>query len=291
MEFEELISHYRIRLSSEAGIALWKINPDICKEDNAPEINLHSVLFVANGELKISVQGKEYVLTKNCFADIIGDQQSLSFLSASTHLQAYHLMLKQEYIATLFKNKPPFSVSYVLNKKINPLSTMDAEHAKLILRQLDDIQQTFATPSHTFRESLLKCKAWIFFMEIANIFIRNEKEEEEEALFKTDRKRMLFIRFLKLLENRIKKEHSVDFYASELCITSQYLRRIVREVSGKTVYEWICEKLIGEIIKLLEDTDMPIQQIADELHFSDQAVLTKFFKRHKGLSPTKYRNR
>lgn len=290
MEFKELISHYRIRLSSEKGIALWKINPDSCGQDDAPQINLHSILFVSNGELRISVKGKEYLLGKNCIADIIDEEPSLSLLSASPHLQAYHLILDKEYISELFKNKPFFPVSYVMNRLSNPLFPVTTEHTRLILHRLNDMEQTFRVQSPALREAMLKCKIWIFFMEISHIFLRDEKEAEEN-LFKNNRKREVFVQFLKLLQQHIKKEHSVDFYASQLCITSQYLRRIVREISGKTVYLWISEKLVSEIIKLLEDTDMTIQQIADELHFSDQAVLTKFFKRHKGLSPTKYRNR
>lgn len=45
-----------------------------------------------------------------------------------------------------------------------------------------------------------------------------------------------------------------------------------------------------EIVNLLINTDKTMQAIADELHFSDQAVLTKFFRRIKGVSPLQYRN-
>ena len=75
------------------------------------------------------------------------------------------------------------------------------------------------------------------------------------------------------------QEHGVGFYASELCVTTQYLGRIVRQFTGKTVYHWICEALVREIAQLLSDTDASLQEIADQLHFSDQAVMSKMFKR------------
>ena len=50
------------------------------------------------------------------------------------------------------------------------------------------------------------------------------------------------------------------------------------------------EELVREIVNLLINTDKTMQAIADELHFSDQAVLTKFFRRIKGVSPLQYRN-
>ena len=57
---------------------------------------------------------------------------------------------------------------------------------------------------------------------------------------------------------------------SEHGVTTQYLGRIVRQFTGKTVYHWICEALVREIAQLLSDTDASLQEISDQLHFSDR---------------------
>ncbi|WP_423775772.1 helix-turn-helix domain-containing protein [Bacteroides stercorirosoris] len=57
------------------------------------------------------------------------------------------------------------------------------------------------------------------------------------------------------------------------------------------MYSWISQSLMCEVCKVLDETNIPISQIAEELNFSDQAVLSKFFKRYKGGSPLNYRNR
>ncbi|RGX77202.1 AraC family transcriptional regulator [Bacteroides stercorirosoris] len=57
------------------------------------------------------------------------------------------------------------------------------------------------------------------------------------------------------------------------------------------MYSWISQSLMCEVCKVLDETNIPISQIAEELNFSDQAVLSKFFKRYKGVSPLNYRNR
>ncbi len=36
---------------------------------------------------------------------------------------------------------------------------------------------------------------------------------------------------------------------------------------------------------------IPVSQIAEELHFSDQASFCKFFKKHKKVTPMAYRRR
>jgi len=289
MKFEEFISSYQVRLVLKDGVALHKITPAMCGGNSATITDLHSIIFVMDGELEIKIQKKKYLLTKNCFVDLIGEQQSLMLLSGSYDLDAYYLVLTRDYIIDLFKNRPPFSVDYVLNKKLNPISVIDDNYTDVVVRCLRDLEQAFRNEGHIFRDSMIKCKTWIFFTEIANLFI--QKERESEIRKRDDQKKILFMKFLKMLPFHVKKEHAVDFYASKLCVTPQYLGRVVKELSNKTVYSWISQSLMCEVCKVLDETNMPISQIAEELNFSDQAVLSKFFKRYKGVSPLNYRNR
>ena len=41
---------------------------------------------------------------------------------------------------------------------------------------------------------------------------------------------------------------------------------------------------------LLQQTSLPIVQIADRLHFSESASFTRFFTRMKGMTPREFRN-
>ena len=41
--------------------------------------------------------------------------------------------------------------------------------------------------------------------------------------------------------------------------------------------------------RLLRDPELTIQQIAEKMSFSDQSSFGKFFKKHTGVSPLKYR--
>mgnify|MGYP000768126691 CR=1 FL=1 len=288
MTFKEILSYYQIRLFSEDGIALRKMNPAYYDESNCEiaTLNEHSIFFVTEGELKIKVQGKTFLLTRNYYADII-DDLPVQLLGTSSDIRAYHLVLSEDFLFTLFKSRPPFPVSYILEKKTNPLFKIEEKSSNLISRCLEDIGQTLENQSHCFRKEMLQCKTRVFFMEIANLFLQAQNKTDTTE---TNRKRMLFTHFVKMLPEHVRKEHTVNYYASRLCVTPQYLGRIVQEFSGKTVYRWISETLVRDIIQLLMDTDMTIQEIANELNFSDQAVLSKMFKRHQGVSPLKFRN-
>ena len=99
----------------------------------------------------------------------------------------------------------------------------------------------------------------------------------------------LFFDFLRLVPIHFAEHHDVGFYASQLCITPRYLSQIVRDVSGRTVVDYINEMLLMEASYLLQQTSLPIVDIADRLHFSETASFTRFFTRMKGMNPREFR--
>ncbi len=62
-----------------------------------------------------------------------------------------------------------------------------------------------------------------------------------------------------------------------------------REVSGRTVVDYINQMLLIEASYMLKQTSFPIVQIADHLHFSEPASFTRFFTRMKGMNPKEFR--
>ena len=85
------------------------------------------------------------------------------------------------------------------------------------------------------------------------------------------------------------EHHDIAFYASRLCISPRYLSQIVRDISGRTVIDYINQMLMLEASYLLLQTSLPIGEIAERLHFSETASFTRFFTRMKGTSTREYR--
>lgn len=101
----------------------------------------------------------------------------------------------------------------------------------------------------------------------------------------------LYLNFLRLLSQHYAEHRNIAFYASELCITTTYLSRIVRQVSGHTVVQYIDQMLLMESAWLLQTTSLTVAQIADRLHFADTTTFARFFKRLKGCTPKEYRQK
>ena len=91
---------------------------------------------------------------------------------------------------------------------------------------------------------------------------------------------------MQLVRDHGAQEHQVAFYSEKLCITPRYLHQItVRYMGGRSPKQLIDEQLVAEIKVLLSEPDLSVTEIAERLHFTDQSCLTRFFKKHTGLSP------
>ena len=73
-----------------------------------------------------------------------------------------------------------------------------------------------------------------------------------------------------------------------LCLSPRYLSSVIRDVSGRTVVEWVNQAVILEAKVLLKHSDLLTYQIADELHFPNPSFFSKFFKRMTGMTPQEY---
>ena len=99
----------------------------------------------------------------------------------------------------------------------------------------------------------------------------------------------IFIGFIRLLPHHFAQHHDIAFYASALHITPVYLSRVVRQVTGRTVIDYINQMIVMEASFLLRTSPMSITQIAEHLHFADTPSFSKFFLRMKGVNPRRFR--
>jgi len=120
--------------------------------------------------------------------------------------------------------------------------------------------------------------------------LQSISESKNTTSFTSSRKISVVAAFYHALTFSFKSEHAVQFYAARLCVTSDYLNKSVKELSGQTVRQHINGLLIQEAKWLLEDHRKNITEIAYELGFTSLAIFSKFFKKHTGCSPETYRN-
>ena len=137
---------------------------------------------------------------------------------------------------------------------------------------------------HIYKTKILQMLYAVFLLDVQNaqakaISKRQVPQRVEE----------IFFGFIRLLPRHFAQHHDITFYASSLNISSVYLSRIVRMVTGRTVVDYINQHLLMEASYLLRTTSLSVTQIADRLNFADTPSFSKFFSRKKGVTPKEYR--
>jgi AraC-like DNA-binding protein len=164
-----------------------------------------------------------------------------------------------------------------------PKQTLASDAAQHLITKMREIIG-YLHSDHIYKGEVLRMLYSIFLLDLQNaqnsaIVHRQTPQRVEE----------IFIGFIRLLPRYFAEHHDIAFYADRLHISPVYLSRVVRQVTGRTVVDYINQMLLMEASFLLRTSSMSITQIADRLHFADTPSFSKFFSRLKGMSPREYR--
>ena len=164
-----------------------------------------------------------------------------------------------------------------------PKQTLPADAARNLAEKMCEITH-YQHSDHIYKAEVLRLLYAIFLLDLQNVQDRTIVHRQL-----SQRVEDIFIGFIRLLPDHFIEHHDIPFYASRLCISPVYLSRVIRQVSGRPVMDYINQMLLMEASFLLRTTSLSIAQISDRLHFSDTPSFSKFFSRMKGLSPREYR--
>ena len=140
---------------------------------------------------------------------------------------------------------------------------------------------------HHFKKDMLHNTFYNFILEISHMF--KNRDGVRKKLQHLSRKESIIRDFLILVDQHAMQEHNPSFYSDKMCISTQYLSIILKEVTGFTANHWIARKVVAHAKILLRTPGLTIKEITGTLHFADQSSFGKFFKKHTGISPKKYR--
>ena len=170
-----------------------------------------------------------------------------------------------------------------LTSPVLPLKTDDFRRLRELMQMMIHYQQTGLPHANKSLQMLYN----LFLLDLSDI---QEYSIQEHRFPK--RVEEIFLGFHGLLPQYFIEHHDIGFYASELCISTTYLSRVVRQVSGgRTVMDYINQLLLMEATFLLRQTSLSVAQIADRLHFAETTTFARFFQRMKGMNPREFRKR
>jgi len=95
--------------------------------------------------------------------------------------------------------------------------------------------------------------------------------------------------FKQSLNKKYAASHMVSEYADEMAVTSDYLNKTVKNLTGKSAKDHIQSKLITEAKRSLLFSNITNKELAYALGFDESAHFNNFFKKITGLTPSEFR--
>ncbi|MEK3884618.1 helix-turn-helix domain-containing protein [Paenibacillus sp. PL2-23] len=116
-----------------------------------------------------------------------------------------------------------------------------------------------------------------FFAEIIQYLERNQGEAKHGE------------RIIRYLEEHYCEEIQFEDMAKEIGISYSYMRKIVFDLTGKSLIDYTNHLRIQKAKQLLHESDMTITQIASEVGYFNVQSLNRFFRKYEGMPPSNYR--
>lgn len=211
----------------------------------------------------------------------LGTNGIIQYLDASSDVQGIGLSISDELFTLAIGNRIPGAFDghlrdFQLRLQPDEVEFLDRLHLMLYLHM--------KRPDNNSQVTLHLVSAFLWYVD--HLWSQREQTYRDSQT----REQRLFSDFIQLVSEHAPKHHTIDFYASRLCLTPRYLSTLIKQVSGKSAKQWIDDALITRIKIELNHTDKPIARICDDMNFPNPSFFTKFFKRMTGLTPNQFRH-
>ncbi|MDR0228722.1 MAG: helix-turn-helix domain-containing protein [Flavobacteriaceae bacterium] len=245
--------------------------------------NNYTVLLIVSGSIDVQLNLIEYHL-QHLSLTIIPPQSVIFFKDFSSDIDFVTLSFDKKFAIEQIQNEKG-SFTLLAPNTINKLQlTLEQQNTLLSLCTLIHQKNVQKDLFINYKEAINHLFS-LFLLELTDISSLNNTILKN----KLSRKESLTIAFLELLKQHFRTEKLIRFYAEKLCVSENYLAKVVKEISGKTIGELIDYAIIVEAQLLLANSTLNIAEIAESLHFNNTSFFGKFFKRNVGCSPSNYR--
>ena len=281
----EFAKRYQLSDVYGASVACFDSNQDSLDslERGSLSANFYSIILMIYGSADYSINGHAVHAEMHDML-VLPPYAVLRYLGCNSRAAGAHLLVEASYFEQILAIDEQLRGTIPIDIFLSvPLFSLDEVKAAELYQHYEQLRKAIHQP-HIYKGEMVK-----YLVHIMQLFLAEQLYGGTVSTHDLKHKENIFKIFIYLASQNYRSERQVKFYADKLNITSTYLSRTVREISGNTVYGYLSGFLYNEACKLLKTTSKTVGEIADELSFNDQSAFTNFFKQKSGMSPLAYR--
>ena len=244
----------------------------------------YCIIVVTDGCEKVAVNGYEREVQKG---EIICSRpgEVWSWMP-DPQLEGYVLIFEEQFLLSFF-NDPKFRhrFYYLQADRTSPFLRPDEELFQRILHLYKEMKAEIDDERSDKDQHILRAMLYETLM----LLNRVEKTPVQGISLNDVSASRYADAFVKLVEQEFALQHDVEYYADKLCITPNYLNRIVRQHFGMTTKQYLIGKICNEAERLLTYTSLTINEISERLNFETASYFVRFFRKEVGKTPNQFR--
>jgi len=236
-----------------------------------------------DGEAYITIGEQRYSLEAGCVVIIDSDVP---------HQTNYHQVVYYERF--LLEISPNFLTSELGKVIGTPIDLFFQQYTgvhyldKHTSTHIENVLMTIYNES-IFKEKYYEDIVLLRILEIILLLDRNSEQLSVENTLSHQQLKSIRPVVRYIIEN-IQEPFHLASLAEQFHLNKSYLSRIFKQYTGQTVHDFINLKKIEKAQRLLLlEVENPIQDIGNQLGFTDAAYFSKIFKKYVGITPTKFR--
>ena len=243
------------------------------------------LIVVLSGAVDIEMNYQSHVLESHMVVQLTEDDIILS-ITHSVDFTGYLVLISSELRSEIKGMTAGVRLQKAHRlKRAYPVQKLDDKEFSWVVGHIRNIQSYILDKTHLYRSLLIRNEVINLFLNLDNC--RGKKHGDGEI--ELSRAELLRERFRELIVGKCREHRDVGYYAQELCVTPDYLSRVIREYDGGSAIKWIATAVVTEAKFLMRQPGKTINEIALEMNFPDQSTFGKFFKKHTGMSPKEYK--
>ncbi|MFA9371590.1 MAG: helix-turn-helix domain-containing protein [Labilibaculum antarcticum] len=251
------------------------------KENNhkAHRTNFYQILFVTKGRGVHEVDFETIGYSENTIIPVAMGQ--VQRFSDNEQLRGFALLFTTDF---LIKEELDYSYLYDFTIFLHSIKPVGLFANKSIYTIWEDIiseqkkGQAFQTGE--YQRNLLK-----------NFLIQLERSKRDRIDIVCNDSFNLYLKFRRILEEKINYKLRVTDVCEQLNVTSKQINLAVKLFANTTAKQYMEDRVILEIKRLLIYSPLSVKEIAYEIGFEDPTNFTKYFKARVKMLPSEYQKK
>ena len=199
-------------------------------------------------------------------------------------IKGYAMLFPEEFLGVLgADNMREHDINFFQLVERTPYLSIGDDNKSMLKQIVDDLATEF-NREKSRSLSLLRAYLHVLITQLRRSYLDHQTGEYIETA------PHYVNQFQQLLSQHFITEHSVQYYADKIGISTTHLNDSVKNATGNTPGQLIRQKLVVEAKRLLVHSSATVSEIGYHLNFEDSSYFARFFKRETEMSPSVFRH-